>query len=112
MPLIILQSDPLRQTQWEQGLELALAAFDAGIACQLAVTGDFLVRIMQLEKGHPVIRKLRQVELYAQSVYCASEVFGARGPGGPRLAARRCFRFIDIREFHAMIDSAAKVLSW
>lgn len=110
--VVLLQSDPLLYGQWEQGLDLALAAFDAGLSCRLVACGSFLSRLIQLEKGHEVVRRLRQVELYDECIYCASSLSGASGPAPERFRARRCFRFISPGELGEMIAADGKVLAW
>ena len=112
MAIVLLQSDPLSYGQWEQGLDLALASFDAGLPCRLVACGSFLSRLIQLEKGHAVVRRLRQVELYEERIYCASTLCGASGPAPVRCLTRRCFRFISPGELGEIISADGKVLAW
>ncbi len=74
MLLIVFASSPLESLQFEQGLEVALAAADLELEVEVIFEGACAEAVQQASAQDSFVKKLGQLELYAIPVFCDSQL--------------------------------------
>ena len=62
--IIVITSDPDKNSDFEQGLEIAMTLSDLELKCSVSIEGDFLSKIENCSKDSVYLKKLKQLELF------------------------------------------------
>lgn len=62
--IIVISTDPEKNSDYEQGLEIAMTLSEIGINCCVCLEGDFLRKLEDSFEDIIYLKKLKQLELF------------------------------------------------
>ncbi len=72
--LVVLNSDPIEDNWWEQGLDIATTIVDLEGSVKVLLQGKMLDSIANMSAEQTVLKKLKQLSLFGIETYSLSPV--------------------------------------